>query len=89
MSAYLSGLEVHVMVATAIRSKSSANLRLQRGLPPIETDGVKFWRVSLTIFLLGNKLKRTKKRRQPCFTPAGVLKYSPTWLSRQTALLAF
>ncbi|GFR61440.1 lymphoid-restricted membrane protein [Elysia marginata] len=64
-----------------IRSMSSAKRRLHIGLPPMEIVGLCWCRVSC-IIRSRNILKSTGERRQPCLTPAVVLKKFPMVLFR-------
>ena len=58
------------------------------GLPPMEMDVWWSWHVSCMI-VSWNKLNRTGVSKQPWQTPTVVLKNSPSWLFKRTALLEF
>ena len=71
-----------------IRLMSSANRKLHMGFPPIEMDVWWSWSVFCMIFPR-NKLNRMGESKHPYRTPTVVLKNSPSWLSKRTALLEF
>ena len=66
---------------------SSANRRLHIGIPSAETDVWWSWSVSSMVFSR-NKLNWTDDSKHPWQTPV-VLKNSPSWLFKRTALLKF
>ena len=74
------------LLLLANRSMSPANLRLHKGLPPIEVDVWCSLRVSCMIFSR-KILNRTGERMQPWQTPFVVLKKSPTQPLNTTALI--
>ena len=71
-----------------MRSTSLANRRLHIGLPPIEMDVWWSWSASCMI-IFRHKLIGMGKSKHPLWTPTVVLKNSPSWLFKRTALLEF
>ena len=65
---------------------SSANQRLHMGLPPMEMNVWWSWSVSYKIFSR-NKWNRMGESKHSWWAPAVVLKNSPNWLFKRTALL--
>ena len=71
-----------------IRLRLLANRRLHTGLPPMEMDAWWSWSVSCMIFS-ENKSNNVGESKYLCRTPTVVLKNSPGWLFKRSALLEF